>query len=267
VYSFAVMLVELLADKTPVEGEHIGEYADRALDLHRRPTPRSMGVEVGDAVEAAIGKAVSVNPAERPRDIGEFWGMLKHASQRDQKARESGERGVPYSPHDAAPSAREARRPRVAVGHAGAVNAGPGAAATLASASMSDEIRAAIGRPENKTSGEEGAGVATVARVIDVTDEPPAPAPAPAADARREPTPAPAPAAARAWPSRPSGRPIPEHERPRWHSPSMPRGPSEAPRAPAKPPSRRNFPMLVVIAIGLTVTFVVVAIVATELAR
>ena len=38
------MVVELLADRTPIEGEHIGEYADRALDPERRPTPRSMGV-------------------------------------------------------------------------------------------------------------------------------------------------------------------------------------------------------------------------------
>ena len=277
VYSFAVLLVELLADKTPVEGEHIGEYADRALDAQRRPTPRSMGVEVGDAVEAVVAKAVSVDPRGRPQDIGEFWGMLKHASQRDQRAKDSSERGVPYSPYEAAPSARGARRPRVAVGHAASPNAGPAAAATLGTASMSDEIRVAIGRPDKKKSAGEDANVATVARVIDVTEAPP---PQPAIDARPEPpapatapgpAPAPgpgqAPAPQRPWPSRPPGRPIPENERPRWHSPSIPRAQSEAPRAPAKPPARGNFPLLIVVAIGLTVTFVLVAIVATELAR
>ena len=43
VYAFAVMVVELLADRTPIEGEHIGEYADRALDPERRPTRARWG--------------------------------------------------------------------------------------------------------------------------------------------------------------------------------------------------------------------------------
>jgi serine/threonine-protein kinase len=261
VYSFAVLVVELLADKTPIEGEHIGDYADRALDPNRRPTPRSMGIEIGEAVEAVIAKAVSVDPAQRPSDIGAFWGMLKHASQRDQKVRDSNERGVPYSPHDAAPSAREVRRPRMAPGHAVEPGTKPPAAPTMALASMSDDLRAAIGRAEGKNgSGDAGANVATVARVIDVTGAPP---PQPVIDARPEPAPAPP----RAWPSRPPGPPIPEAERPRWHAPSMPKSPSDRAPVPVAPSPRRNFPLLIAIAIGLTVTFVVVAIVATELAR
>src|SRR6185503_11123812 len=80
VYSFGVLLVELLADRTPIEGQHIGEYADRALDPDRRPSPRAMGIEVGDAVEAVIARAVTVDPSQRPGDIGEFWGMLQHAA-------------------------------------------------------------------------------------------------------------------------------------------------------------------------------------------
>jgi serine/threonine-protein kinase len=107
VYSFAVLTVELLADRAPIDGEHIGEYADRALDPERRPTPRAMGISVGDAVEAVIAKAVTVDPSQRPSDIGEFWGMLKNAATRDaQLSRAVGEPGFPQPPIAAAPSAR-----------------------------------------------------------------------------------------------------------------------------------------------------------------
>jgi serine/threonine-protein kinase len=117
VYSFAVLVVELLADRTPIEGEHIGEYADRALDPERRPTPRAMGIAVGDAVEAVLARAVTVDPSQRPRDIGEFWGMLKNAATRDaQLNRSGGEPGFPKPPIAAAPSARAGYGPRNTAG-------------------------------------------------------------------------------------------------------------------------------------------------------
>jgi len=117
VYSFAVMVVELLADRTPIEGEHIGEYADRALDPERRPTPKSLGISVGDAVEAVIARAVTVDPSQRPSDIGEFWGMLKNAANRDAHAnRAGGAPGFPKPPLDAAPSARHGYVPRITAG-------------------------------------------------------------------------------------------------------------------------------------------------------
>jgi serine/threonine protein kinase len=269
VYSFAVVVVELLADKTPVEGEHIGDYADRALDAARRPTPRSMGIEVGDAVEAVIARAVSVDPAQRPQDIGEFWGMLKHASQRDQKARDGDAHGFPNSPLSAAPSAKEPRRTRAtAAARAPSVEAS-NAAATLTSSSMPEDIKVVIDKPELinqphvQARADDGAHVATVARVINVTEEP-APQP-PLADARPNAVSDPPPA--RAWPSRGPSKPIPEGERPRWHTPSMPKAPELVRPSIVPAPKRRNFPLFIAIAIGLTVTFVVLAIVATELAR
>jgi serine/threonine-protein kinase len=107
VYSFAVLLVELLADRAPIDGEHIGEYADKALDPVHRPTPRSLGIPIGDAVEAVLARAVTVDPSQRPRDIGEFWGMLKNAATRDaNQSRGAGEFGFPQPPVMAAPSAR-----------------------------------------------------------------------------------------------------------------------------------------------------------------
>ena len=79
VYSLALVVLEALTDRTVMEGEHLGEFAIKALDYVNRPTPRSLGLAVGDEVEAVMARAVAISPAERPRDAGEFWGMLKHS--------------------------------------------------------------------------------------------------------------------------------------------------------------------------------------------
>jgi serine/threonine protein kinase len=87
VYAFALMLVELLQDKSAFDGENLGEFLDQATNPHVRPTPRSLGIQVGDRVEAIMRSALDVNPRQRPGDIGEFWGSLKHAAQTDDPAR------------------------------------------------------------------------------------------------------------------------------------------------------------------------------------
>jgi serine/threonine protein kinase len=86
VYAVALVVLEALRDRTVMEGEHIGEFALRALDTSGRPTPRSLGVAVGDEVESVLARAVSVSTDERPRDAGELWGMLKHAISADQQS-------------------------------------------------------------------------------------------------------------------------------------------------------------------------------------
>ncbi|HZU83535.1 MAG TPA: serine/threonine-protein kinase [Polyangiaceae bacterium] len=83
VYAIALVFLEVLTGRTAMEGEHLGELAAMAVDPGKRPTPRALGAEVGDEVEAALARAVAVNPGERPRDAGEMWGMLKHAMAAD----------------------------------------------------------------------------------------------------------------------------------------------------------------------------------------
>jgi serine/threonine-protein kinase len=83
VYAIALVTLEALRDRTVVEGDHVGEFAMKALDRADRPTPRRLGTAVGDEVENAFARAVAVDPRNRPRDAGEFWGMLKHAMQVD----------------------------------------------------------------------------------------------------------------------------------------------------------------------------------------
>jgi serine/threonine-protein kinase len=86
VYAVALVLMEALRDHTVMEGEHIGEFAMKALDPNARPTPRALGIAVGDLVEEVLSMAVTIDPKERPRDAGHLWGMLKHAMKTDEKS-------------------------------------------------------------------------------------------------------------------------------------------------------------------------------------
>jgi serine/threonine protein kinase len=86
VYAIALVTLEAFADRTVMEGEHVGEFAMKAVDRANRPTPRKIGLAVGDEVEAAFGRALALSPKERPRDAGEFWGLLKHAIQVDARS-------------------------------------------------------------------------------------------------------------------------------------------------------------------------------------
>jgi eukaryotic-like serine/threonine-protein kinase len=83
VYSFALIVLEALRDLPVREGEHLGEFALMALEPNGRPTPRSLGVPVGDAVEDVFKRAGALRPADRPTDMGQFWGALKHAIRSD----------------------------------------------------------------------------------------------------------------------------------------------------------------------------------------
>jgi serine/threonine protein kinase len=89
VYAFALLVVELLLDRTPVTGEHLGDYLEKAIDPMHRPTPRTLGATVGDAVEGVLAQALAVDPSRRPSDVGAFWGLLKNAASRDVETRRS----------------------------------------------------------------------------------------------------------------------------------------------------------------------------------
>ena len=82
VYSLAMIALESLRDRPVREGEHLGEFALKALESDL-PTPRRLGVAVGDEVEATFARAVALKVVDRPADVGEFWGLLKHAMQVD----------------------------------------------------------------------------------------------------------------------------------------------------------------------------------------
>ena len=76
VYSFALMLVELLAgrrwngDLTP------GEAMRATLDTAQRPTPRALDAHVPPSVEAAFARALEVEPRRRFPNAERFWRAL-----------------------------------------------------------------------------------------------------------------------------------------------------------------------------------------------
>jgi eukaryotic-like serine/threonine-protein kinase len=76
VYSFALLLTELLTDRVPTEGRDVVSLLKAATDPTVRPTPRQRGAVVPDAIEAACRRALAVDPKARFATIGELWAAL-----------------------------------------------------------------------------------------------------------------------------------------------------------------------------------------------
>jgi len=75
VWGIALTVVEAVAGKPVMSGDP-SAMMGTALDTARRPTPRSEGVTVSDAVEAVFTRALAVDPRERYADAGAFWNDL-----------------------------------------------------------------------------------------------------------------------------------------------------------------------------------------------
>jgi serine/threonine protein kinase len=79
VYALALILVELVAGRQPMGNGPPEQIALGATDSGRRPTPKSFGVVVPDAVERVLARALAVYPAERWQTAGSFWSALRAA--------------------------------------------------------------------------------------------------------------------------------------------------------------------------------------------
>ncbi len=86
VYALALIVLEVMRGEPVNPGRNAVDCSRQALDPAHRPTPRALGLEVGDEVEAVFVRALARSPEERPEDAGEFWGMLKHALAADMEA-------------------------------------------------------------------------------------------------------------------------------------------------------------------------------------
>jgi len=78
VWGLALTIVETLVGEPVISGDH-QRIMKQVLDRARRPTPRTHGVEVPDAVESVLARALAVDPRERPRDAGVFWKAMCQA--------------------------------------------------------------------------------------------------------------------------------------------------------------------------------------------
>jgi formylglycine-generating enzyme required for sulfatase activity len=79
VYAMALVAVEMLTGKNALEGEDLMQLGYATGDLNRRPTPRTLGIAVSDAVEAVFEKALSVRPADRHSRAGAFLEAITEA--------------------------------------------------------------------------------------------------------------------------------------------------------------------------------------------
>ncbi len=76
VYSFALVLTELLTDRQPVEGRDVITLLKSSTDPTSRPTPRTRGANVPDAIEVVCRRALAVDPKNRFPNIGELWAAI-----------------------------------------------------------------------------------------------------------------------------------------------------------------------------------------------
>jgi len=79
VYAVALVAVEMLAGRSALEGDDVVQLGFATGNPSRRPTPRTLGAGVPDALEAVFAKALSVNPHDRHGSAGEFLAAI-HAA-------------------------------------------------------------------------------------------------------------------------------------------------------------------------------------------
>jgi len=83
VYAVAIVLLELLRDQPVLLPASLPVLAAKITDPKHRPTARALGISLGDVASATLARAVALRPGDRPRDVGELWGMLKNALARE----------------------------------------------------------------------------------------------------------------------------------------------------------------------------------------
>ncbi|MCA9590808.1 MAG: SUMF1/EgtB/PvdO family nonheme iron enzyme [Myxococcales bacterium] len=80
VFALALVLGEVLSGREPMAGDTLVQLAYASADVARRPSPRTLGAVVPDAVEAVALRALAVSPEARFQTAGEFWSALRQAA-------------------------------------------------------------------------------------------------------------------------------------------------------------------------------------------
>jgi formylglycine-generating enzyme required for sulfatase activity len=167
VFALALVAAELVSGREPLSGDDVATLARASLNEAIRPTPRALGANVSDAVEAVFARALAVKPEARHRNARAFWTELRATA------------ALPQAPHSArdarlqetvdAPIASEPKAPRrawIAVAAGASVLALGGLAlytARLASASMptSSSASASSRAPESASASASASALAS----------------------------------------------------------------------------------------------------------
>ncbi|MEO8797181.1 MAG: protein kinase [Polyangiaceae bacterium] len=79
VYTLSLVFLEALRDQPPVLGDNLAALVAATLDEAKRPTPRSLGLEVSDEVEKVFARAFAFKPEDRQESVGQLWTELAAA--------------------------------------------------------------------------------------------------------------------------------------------------------------------------------------------
>ncbi|MEP7119845.1 MAG: bifunctional serine/threonine-protein kinase/formylglycine-generating enzyme family protein [Byssovorax sp.] len=86
VFAFALLFVEIVSGKVALDGGDTTQLYILSTDPVQRPTLRAAGVDVGDALEKVLSKALAIEPRERYLDVGAFWDALREAAAHESNA-------------------------------------------------------------------------------------------------------------------------------------------------------------------------------------
>ena len=78
VWGLALTFMEILAGRPIIDGDPMAMMGT-IMDEKRRPTPRTEGIAVNDALEALFRRALAIDPRARPADAGAFWDEVERA--------------------------------------------------------------------------------------------------------------------------------------------------------------------------------------------
>jgi formylglycine-generating enzyme required for sulfatase activity/serine/threonine protein kinase len=135
VYALALVAVEMLTHRPALEGDDIVQLGFASGNPERRPTPRTFGVPVPEAVEAVFARALAVYPKDRFSRASEFWAALGAAMGGERYSTVAvppsivmrSDRGAPTAPTELAPPTLGTRATSTTGGSAAATGPGPGA--------------------------------------------------------------------------------------------------------------------------------------------
>jgi formylglycine-generating enzyme required for sulfatase activity len=128
VFAFALILVEAITGRPPLDGEDLVQLAVASQDPRARPTPRTLGVSVSDETEAVFAKALAVRPAERWQTAGDMWSaLLRSLDPNATYAAPASESIVAADPSPTPPAGRAGRRAAMVAGIAATAGVALGA--------------------------------------------------------------------------------------------------------------------------------------------
>ncbi len=112
VYGMALVMLEIMTGgERALPGENLMQLAYASQNEVRRPTPRTLGLEVSDAVEEVFRKATAIKALQRYPDLTAFWLDLVGALEiRDYPPIERGELSLEPSSRDGVTTLRGAAR-------------------------------------------------------------------------------------------------------------------------------------------------------------